>query len=505
MLYHDAYKIWILVVGITLIGSVLMAQPAQTNYRHFDMRHGLAQMKVHCIHEDSRGNLWIGTRNGLSKFNGEKFINYYTEDGLIGNRILLISEDDKGNLIFVTENGISIFDGAKFKNISLNLSHDPDAIEVKRDSSIFVFYNSSKICTYYFTNHELKCIDKPAESNPFDDGSPRGYDFYYYNKNHSSNLVPTTRKGDLNSRAEQLYNKRDSINKTIHLNYNHADLDSVSYLIPEWESPYYKDYSIYLSTGAGLRINHSYVIGISQSGYKWSIQTPTRIVQATESKTNQILVSSESGIYIIQPPHFYHFEEGNPSYVWSIIESNQGDFIGHSWSNGLHRINQDFEVEAIPIPLKAKGHFSLRSAKDKKGVIYLPHYAIPRIMEDGALNVDYEKFNTNQFSMHYDPIRDWIVGSMEDKISIIQNDSIRTIDMKGKGITESEYYNSISQDVHDNYWLTSYSGLCRYNPDINEAIDFGSSYDSLVNEGTFGMHQSDRLLWLGLNLSLIHI
>lgn len=96
-----------------LIGvSCLNAQiPA---YRLFTMREGLSQMKITSLHIDKRGYLWIGTRNGLNKFNGEKFTIFTEADGLAHNRIHAIDEDTYGNLVILTYNGLSIFNGEKF-------------------------------------------------------------------------------------------------------------------------------------------------------------------------------------------------------------------------------------------------------------------------------------------------------------------------------------------------------------------------------------------------------
>ncbi len=53
---------------VTLCYTLAGAQ----SYRLFTMRDGLSQMKITSLHLDKRGYLWIGTRNGLNKFDGEK-------------------------------------------------------------------------------------------------------------------------------------------------------------------------------------------------------------------------------------------------------------------------------------------------------------------------------------------------------------------------------------------------------------------------------------------------
>jgi len=79
----------------------------------------LADNSVKSILEDEYGNLWIGTNSGISFFDIEsnKFINYSTSDGLIGNEFnsgsALSSED--GLMHFGSIEGLNIFDPKQIK------------------------------------------------------------------------------------------------------------------------------------------------------------------------------------------------------------------------------------------------------------------------------------------------------------------------------------------------------------------------------------------------------
>lgn len=68
---------------------------------------------VRAVHEDRRGNLWVGTEGGgLLLFNTEtgKFTRFSEANGLPGNTVLRLLEDDKGNLWLSTFNGLAKFD-----------------------------------------------------------------------------------------------------------------------------------------------------------------------------------------------------------------------------------------------------------------------------------------------------------------------------------------------------------------------------------------------------------
>jgi len=54
------------------------------NYRlrTYSEKDGLSQNYIYSIFQDTRGFLWMGTGQGLSCFDGNKFVNYYTRNGL---------------------------------------------------------------------------------------------------------------------------------------------------------------------------------------------------------------------------------------------------------------------------------------------------------------------------------------------------------------------------------------------------------------------------------------
>jgi ligand-binding sensor domain-containing protein len=67
--------------------------------------------------EDRQGNIWFSAENiGVYKYNGANFTKFTTDQGLTTNVVQSIYEDNKGQLWFGTWQGISIYDGQKFMN-----------------------------------------------------------------------------------------------------------------------------------------------------------------------------------------------------------------------------------------------------------------------------------------------------------------------------------------------------------------------------------------------------
>ena len=79
----------------------------------FTTAEGLADNIVQAINSDSRGTIYLGTKNGLSVFDGTKWTPYKIEDGLASNNILTISVDKKDGIWLGTDNGVSSLKNGK--------------------------------------------------------------------------------------------------------------------------------------------------------------------------------------------------------------------------------------------------------------------------------------------------------------------------------------------------------------------------------------------------------
>jgi ligand-binding sensor domain-containing protein len=70
------------------------------------------------IHISADGTQWIGTPRGVARHKGSKTLEgwtvFTTSEGLINDVVQAINSDSKGNLYFGTSNGLSVFDGTKW-------------------------------------------------------------------------------------------------------------------------------------------------------------------------------------------------------------------------------------------------------------------------------------------------------------------------------------------------------------------------------------------------------
>ena len=98
-------------VVLLLFGPGGRAQ--QYFFSSYSLAQGLSQSVGNCIFQDSKGYIWIGTQNGLNKFNGYSFesFTYNPNDttSISNNWIYAIDEDKEGNLWIGTKGGLNKF------------------------------------------------------------------------------------------------------------------------------------------------------------------------------------------------------------------------------------------------------------------------------------------------------------------------------------------------------------------------------------------------------------
>lgn len=99
---------------ILLVSNIgIFGQIGNTNFRTFTIQDGLPTTAIQDINQDTAGFLWFSTQNGLSRFDGEHFRNYYFEpkdpNSIPSNIVFKSFLASSGTMWFATYNGICRF------------------------------------------------------------------------------------------------------------------------------------------------------------------------------------------------------------------------------------------------------------------------------------------------------------------------------------------------------------------------------------------------------------
>ncbi|MFT3934108.1 MAG: two-component regulator propeller domain-containing protein [Chitinophagaceae bacterium] len=121
----------VVLIICALLPNFVFAQKRNLKFDHLDISNGLSQNNVLCVMQDSRGFIWLGTRDGLNRYDGYKFTQYRydaTDNNSISNNFINdIAEDGSGNLWIATSEGLNKYDRStdrfiRFKKDRVNIA-----------------------------------------------------------------------------------------------------------------------------------------------------------------------------------------------------------------------------------------------------------------------------------------------------------------------------------------------------------------------------------------------
>ncbi|MBI2504212.1 MAG: sigma 54-interacting transcriptional regulator [Candidatus Latescibacteria bacterium] len=122
------FPAWVGALGVDLQGNVWIGSSAPAmwdglcryNGTVFERVEGISGSAVLSMHRDRAGLMWIGTNEGLVRYDGEGFTAFTQKDGLPCELVTALSEDREGILWIGTEGGgICCYDGQVFQVIQL--------------------------------------------------------------------------------------------------------------------------------------------------------------------------------------------------------------------------------------------------------------------------------------------------------------------------------------------------------------------------------------------------
>ena len=200
-------KILFLLAFLVSVISFCQEGP-QPNYIQYTTDDGLPSSEVYCSFEDSKGFMWFGTDNGVSKFDGYSFQNFGPKEGLVQNVVFNIHEDSKGRIWFGSMTGEAFY----MENDSIKAaSFNQEILKLKNKfSHAHLFYideNDDK----YIHLHSFSTF-KIQNSKLLKYDNIQGVEIFYINE--TSFLCKNFEHLKLNSKVNQDFIALENINNS---------------------------------------------------------------------------------------------------------------------------------------------------------------------------------------------------------------------------------------------------------------------------------------------------
>ncbi len=139
---NDSAKIKILIILVfAIIASSCVKESDdlipfvdQDKWINLNTSSGLSGNTVYSIKEDSNGNIWLGTNNGVTKININGGVTRYgSANGILGTSVYAIMQADNGVFYLGTEKGITITNWQTYQNYSKIAGQDVEVYKIVQD------------------------------------------------------------------------------------------------------------------------------------------------------------------------------------------------------------------------------------------------------------------------------------------------------------------------------------------------------------------------------------
>lgn len=455
--YYERYfkKILILLCWY-LFYSINILSAQVIDFKHYSIKDGLSQIEIKCLFQDTEGYIWIGTQNGLNKFDGYYFENIFNDPldttSISSNWIFDITEDADGNLWLATKNGLNKYDKKKglfyrikYKNAN-SLITDDYVYGIDSDNTNIYINTPPSLSVFNYRTGDLKVY-----TNNFDyDGIL--YDLSYPILRSKSGLIWIGSNKGLyyfNPKNETFYNFPSEVNS-----------DNA------------------ISNG--------------------------KITALYEDNNGNILIGTQNGLNIYNPStrkikQYFHDENNSNSLTINFIRSIICDHSGAYWvgteEGGLNKIIVD----------KESGNLNFTHYKSgAKGTDFISHDIVYSLLEDESKNLwigtlaglSKIDLKNNEFSIYkktentgsVDLLDNFIASIYKDEnnklwignwgkgLNILDRDKNEVIhyssNFKGKRNLPNNFVHVLFKDSKSRFWLGTRNGISLYDEREDKFIPF---------------------------------
>jgi ligand-binding sensor domain-containing protein/signal transduction histidine kinase/DNA-binding response OmpR family regulator len=450
----------------------------EKRFDKIDMSTGLSHNSALCLLEDHEGFVWIGTRDGLNKFDGANFEVYKhifsDSSSLVNNQVNCLFETKNHEIWIGTANGLCVYNPEKGKFSTFSLSTTSKRFDSYYIRTIFETSNGE---LWIGTTTGLYIIDKDRKSFKLQLIHP---------------------------------DKSDKANN-VHKIFQDASG------------------TIWLGTKTGLykKGNDSFELFLFEPDVE-NTQHVVRVREIIESEKGFLWIGTENkGIFVLnnqfnEPKLEFKINTGNSELSSNIVraiyyENDENVWIGTF--NGLCNYNTITKKCSVENNLtRAQGSISNTSVKDiigdSQGGIWFAIYV-------GGVNYYHQYKNMFQHHLwqtgNVREVKNTVITALcEDKQKNlwIGSEGFGIYKSEDAGISISKHLNFSETDItentvkaltlaNNNLWIGTLAGLCSYNltsKKIKKYYHEPGNSNSLNSGYVLAiLHDTDDKLWIGLN------
>ena len=139
--------------------SAVHTQGQNITFSHLTTDDGLSQFSVNSMYIDERGIIWIGTREGLNRYNGNDIKSFKLKkndpNSLFSNTVLRITGNKKGKVYLLCTDGIAEFDltTQRFKTLlqgNVDAIYYNEKLYIGKREEVFVYNESTGNFDLYY-------------------------------------------------------------------------------------------------------------------------------------------------------------------------------------------------------------------------------------------------------------------------------------------------------------------------------------------------------------------
>ncbi len=439
----------------------------------------ISESSITDIMEDSNGFLWIGTANGILKYDGSSFQSFdaYYNNSQVNNFVSKIYEGDSGILYVGTYNGLNYYDNTlgvlkryPFKGESqfINKTDINSLLETK--NHLWIGTTRNGLFRYNLSTGKIKRL------------------FYNAKDADYGNVLSLSSYGDshfvvINRNAAYIIDQDMAVVSSVKLSYIKSvkQVSSNQFLLGSFDGFFSE-----LKIGVNFKIN-------KQNSRKI---TDYRISALEKDPSGNIWIASENGgVFILSRKNKATIHLQNTSEdpdvlpnnsIWSIYKANNGVMWLGSFKRGLSFYDKEYlkfkhEKKAKPIKSSLSNNIATCFLEDENKNIWIG-------TDGGGLNywdrnkktythysLDNGKLNTNVVLSIVRNDNELWIASWANGITIfdIETKKYRVLDVENSSLS-SKFLENLLKDSQGNIWIATFrGGLHRYNVTTNtlEKID----------------------------------